>query len=236
MSDPVSQSEVEDVLSSVRRFVGEARPNRLAAGPRGSGERFVLTPQLRVTENDVLVLQPENAVEPATESRKLGEPRLKEVGNEARDADEGKQEPLLLENAVASKPVARRTDVTELTAKIAALETAIAKTVDQWEPDGAGRDAYAGRKMPAMEWPCDVELDATGKPMKPPSDIVMKAAGEREAATADEPIVDEELLRQIVSEIVRAELQGTLGERITRNVRKLVRREIHRALVTKSLE
>jgi hypothetical protein len=39
----------------------------------------------------------------------------------------------------------------------------------------------------------------------------------------------------MVSEIVRQELQGALGERITRNVRKLVRREIQRALTAHDL-
>lgn len=53
---------------------------------------------------------------------------------------------------------------------------------------------------------------------------------------SDEQIIDEEALRDMVSEIVRAELQGDLGERITRNVRKLVRREIHRALTAQDLE
>jgi hypothetical protein len=46
----------------------------------------------------------------------------------------------------------------------------------------------------------------------------------------DDAVLDEEALRELVAEIVRQELQGALGERITRNVRKLVRREIHRAL------
>ncbi|MEM6339727.1 MAG: hypothetical protein AAF729_01150 [Pseudomonadota bacterium] len=52
----------------------------------------------------------------------------------------------------------------------------------------------------------------------------------------DAAIIDEETLRDMVSEIVREELQGVLGERITRNVRKLVRREIHRALAAQDLE
>ncbi|MFD1341438.1 hypothetical protein [Litorisediminicola beolgyonensis] len=43
-------------------------------------------------------------------------------------------------------------------------------------------------------------------------------------------LIDEDMLREMVSDIVRQELQGSLGERITRNVRKLVRREIQRAL------
>ncbi len=51
-----------------------------------------------------------------------------------------------------------------------------------------------------------------------------------------EAILDEEALRDLVAEIVRQELQGSLGERITRNVRKLVRREIQRALATQELD
>ena len=46
----------------------------------------------------------------------------------------------------------------------------------------------------------------------------------------DETVRDEEALRDLVAESVRQELMGPLGERITRNIRKLVRREIHRAL------
>ena len=49
-------------------------------------------------------------------------------------------------------------------------------------------------------------------------------------------VLDEDALRDMVSEIVRQELQGALGERITRNVRKLVRREIHRALNSHDLD
>lgn len=52
----------------------------------------------------------------------------------------------------------------------------------------------------------------------------------------DDTILDEEMLRELVTDIVRQELQGALGERITRNVRKLVRREIHRALASHDLE
>ncbi|NIZ61357.1 hypothetical protein DL239_10260 [Sedimentitalea sp. CY04] len=51
----------------------------------------------------------------------------------------------------------------------------------------------------------------------------------------DETVMDEETLRELVTDIVREELQGALGERITRNVRKLVRREIHRALAVQGL-
>jgi len=52
----------------------------------------------------------------------------------------------------------------------------------------------------------------------------------------DETVIDEEILRDMVSEMVRQELQGELGDRITRNVRKLVRREIQRALASREFE
>jgi len=54
--------------------------------------------------------------------------------------------------------------------------------------------------------------------------------------TSDDDVLDEDALRELISDIVRQELQGALGERITRNVRKLVRREIHRALAAQDLE
>lgn len=57
---------------------------------------------------------------------------------------------------------------------------------------------------------------------------------ETEDETAYEAVLDEEMLRDLVGEIVRQELQGPLGERITRNVRKLVRREINRAMTSRS--
>lgn len=52
----------------------------------------------------------------------------------------------------------------------------------------------------------------------------------------DVSIVDEDALREIISEVVREELQGEMGKRITRNIRKLVRREIRIALATDELE
>jgi hypothetical protein len=48
--------------------------------------------------------------------------------------------------------------------------------------------------------------------------------------------IDEDALHALVSDLIRKELQGAIGARITRNVRKLVRREIQRALVSRDLE
>lgn len=53
----------------------------------------------------------------------------------------------------------------------------------------------------------------------------------------DDPLPPgEDALEKMVARLVRAELQGALGERITANVRKLVRREIHRAFATDELD
>ena len=173
-----------------------------------------------------------------------------------------------------------------LSAKIAALETAISRIPENWEPDEPGKSDYSGSEDPAMAWEDDVEFDATGAlvsdTLKEPdydapqdgsvgwSDTTASSAEPEERIvdspfaarvtaadaavedTTDEPTtaaqhddaapfgadeyLDEEMLRDLVSEIVRSELQGALGERITRNVRKLVRREIHRALTSQDLE
>ncbi len=69
------------------------------------------------------------------------------------------------------------------------------------------------------------------------------ASGEREgeAATAGSAVdageaLDREALRPLVAALVREELMGELGDRITRNVRKLVRREINRILASRDFE
>ncbi|MCK0121721.1 hypothetical protein MWU61_14310 [Loktanella sp. F6476L] len=50
------------------------------------------------------------------------------------------------------------------------------------------------------------------------------------ATPANGQLVDPDALRALVGEMIREELQGEMGERITRNVRKLVRREINRVI------
>ncbi|WP_438992419.1 hypothetical protein [Lentibacter sp.] len=72
-------------------------------------------------------------------------------------------------------------------------------------------------------------IDPAPTPEEPAQDSYDFLAG-------DETLIDEDALREMVADIVRQELQGALGERITRNVRKLVRREIHRALMAQEFE
>jgi hypothetical protein len=148
--------------------------------------------------------------------------------------------------------------LTPFSAKIAALEAAIGERQDQWEPDGAPGDDYAGTTVQTLRWQ-DHEIDAPtsvaneNNDRAAEQDTLYAAAANDDVDTSldidddddeatsdlfvgDDGIMDEDSLRELVADIVREELQGALGERITRNVRKLVRREIHRALTTQQLD
>lgn len=161
------------------------------------------------------------------------------------DAPEGELEDLSDPDEDVAPQVAPMSAAAPLTAKIAALEAALRGTHQEWEPDGDEADTLPLSDAPAMAWEDDVELDAKGAPFVAETAQIEDAeeaaiAEEAEPAaaafSADDQVMDEEALRDLVSEIVRAELQGALGERITRNVRKLVRREIHRALTAQEME
>ena len=294
MSDPVTNVEVEDVLSSIRRLVSDDnRPSMKTATPvKLSPDRLVLTPALRVEDHqdeDVAAAEPtiqawsEFGAGPEDQDANLAdrsennsdatsdvyEPEQAEA---VQDHDEQPQEethdvseapaaePFVLESVVnhaepemdapfeeiaeADIPdheaeAAFFADQSEsLTSKIAALEAVIGKTDDQWEPDDTGSSDYSGTEAPSMKWE-DVGSDNDADNAEGDNAETVEVDVEPQQAafsqSADE-LLDEDALRDIVSEIVREELQGALGERITRNVRKLVRREIHRALAAQELE
>ncbi|ARO13557.1 Glycerol-3-phosphate dehydrogenase [Ketogulonicigenium robustum] len=114
---------------------------------------------------------------------------------------------------------------------------AIRKLVDG-ALDDAAADAGAGVTAPLLLTPSlrvDAPVDA---PVNVPFHGRAPQFGAGEDAAADRPahqapvaptLPDDAALRQLVAEVLRAELQGELGERITRNVRKLVHREVLRA-------
>ncbi|MDE4274290.1 hypothetical protein PXK58_08190 [Phaeobacter gallaeciensis] len=153
--------------------------------------------------------------------------------------------------------------------KITELEAKVARSEEQWEPDGRSSDPYAGTNVETLQWQDHHDEDLSSEEAAdaheevvswPDSDISSGAGDDAETAveaetedpargiaeeaitaetldalTEEDSYLDEDSLRELVAEIVREELQGALGERITRNVRKLVRREIHRALAAQDL-
>jgi hypothetical protein len=56
------------------------------------------------------------------------------------------------------------------------------------------------------------------------------------AYLSEETALDEDMLRNLVTQVVRSELEGELGERMTRNIRKLVRREVFSILESREAE
>jgi hypothetical protein len=56
------------------------------------------------------------------------------------------------------------------------------------------------------------------------------------AYLSEESALDEDMLRNLVTQVVRSELEGELGERMTRNIRKLVRREVFSILESREAE
>jgi hypothetical protein len=58
MSEPLTSSEIEDVLSSIRRLVSdEVRPKLKPASRDATGEKLLLTPALRVVQNDPVITE-----------------------------------------------------------------------------------------------------------------------------------------------------------------------------------
>ncbi|WP_411974713.1 hypothetical protein [Sulfitobacter faviae] len=275
------QTEAEDSADEAERpFVSARHPATPPAekAPAASSDRLVLTPALRVATSDGEDRPKAAAVDPAKVSP-LDYDMLHDDPSDlhaedyrtpaSETADEARAR--AVSDAVAKATGASRSD------KLAALETAIGKISDDWDPDAPGDNDYSGTEPPAMEWKDDAELDAPEAPIADTATVEAEtpapsrpqpttpqleeqvrrfadsgprvadpaatapefdyAAPAQEAGSAGEDqFLDEEALRDMVTEIVRAELQGALGERITRNVRKLVRREIHRALTAQDLE
>lgn len=275
MSDPVTNVEIEDVLSSIRRLVSNGQADRLDAGKAVSREteaadRLVLTPALRVDDRAP-------GVESVTEAQQMSGPDADDVWDhttalqadlepEAHPEDHTPPEQAEAEQPRQDMPVDASP---ELSAQAAEFEALVAGRDDQWEPDGASDDDYAGdTSVSSLRWSEEESAqtamlsDADEEPSSDPDwdeadDLTSErhvqdwqdaeeTAARQSAADAelargepllmDDAVLDEEALRDLVAEIVRQELQGALGERITRNVRKLVRREIHRALTSQDFD
>ena len=141
---------------------------------------------------------------------------------------------------VTSEPVVKSpepTDQLEKTPVTTTMEPAAASEPAELVelPDSEGTIDFADTPSPASPF------SAGGGVLDQAADEAPDAYADDEPSTInfaeeDESILDEDTLRDIVSEMVRAELQGELGDRITRNVRKLVRREIQRALASREFE
>jgi hypothetical protein len=246
MSEALGKNGIEDVLSSVRRLVSpDARPRVVSRELRL--DKLMLTPSLQVTPEapraDTLVLT-DRAVDvdegpvglssdPAQDTAVPDDvpPAVAdaaEVDVAAADADVPVAEPLAdaapdvalhvvegeWEDAFWSEPEQALAEIAlgaEEAEVVAADPAPWAQEERAW-PEA--EPAAAAAKSPLMEG-LEGLTDADGNPVT---------------------VLDEAALNEIVRALIREELQGVLGERITQNVRKLVRAEINRALTARSLD
>lgn len=231
MSDALTNSEIEDVLTSVRRLVthdtrrGDTGP---AAGTEGG--RLILTQAQRI--------DPVNAGAPKAEVT---------VAKDARPAAEHSAPP----PKPAATPLTKAPDFRRLEATIAELEAAVSASGSVFEPDGS-EAAPASNVTALYAKPSFLHTSLTEGFSSPPAPIAAPApAAPTETGTPAmdvvdgdgfdddddlfETVIDEATLRILVAQIVREELQGQLGERITLQVRKLVRSEIAKALDSRDL-
>lgn len=234
MPDPVKNAEIEDVLSSIRRLVADDAPAPMEppATPKAEGaDKLVLTPALRIQPQESKAEEPAEAEAAPTDD-------WEEVTLEDRIAE--------LEAAVASSDEEYEPDGSEVEASAPAMDlSAFEDDTFELSPEHAvapESEAEAVEEV-EVEEPEVAETEAA----EAVEDVVEEAEEAPAEATSEttednvfedelSEVFDEEMLRDLVSEFVRKELQGELGERITRNVRKLVRREINRALAARDFD
>ena len=140
---------------------------------------------------------------------------------------------------------------THLEDRVAELEAAVSDSSVEFEPDlgDAVEDLGPGvflrqraERAPMADDDTWEKVEADVSDFVDAARAVDGAAVDTEADEEDlklgedAALIDEDMLRDLVVRLVREELQGAVGEKITRNVRRLVRREVERALTLKSLE
>lgn len=258
MSDPLSNREIEDVLASIRRLVAqEPQSSPAVQGPAArvrtaSSGRLVLTPAFRVgtaaDTDDSGVLQPDVPSGPAPDGAAPESPDQEPQASAAMSLERTIAE---LEAAVQASGDDWEPDGSEL----ATVEEApfVEVDPDSEPPEDNVRMFHLppNRRQAAIRAEEGAEQAEASQPDEEPAtaqqtpDAAQPEVDEPQAETTlftpageeteDTPLLDEAVLREMVTQILREELQGHLGERITRNVRKMVRAEIARALAAKGL-
>lgn len=201
----MSNVEIEDVLSSIRRLVSEDLRGTAAPAPeplRKPVPRLVLTEALRVDA-----------------------PRA----------------PAAVE-APAAQPLALAARLAELEAILDAQEQAFDDEADAATPVPIPLVARVAEPVTAPEPAAVPEA-----PFRDDDNLVAEAvdhfawteAAPQQVAQPSQPtspaLLDEGLLRELIRDVLREELQGDIGERVTRNLRKMIRTEIGRALTARGV-
>lgn len=243
MSGPMSNPEIEDVLSSIRRLVSEdLRPAARGAAPVAApepAEKLLLTPALRIPdpapEEGETVVPPEalvleQRVVPAVENvvSRLGA----KVAEDDWESPFGDPEvwPGILPPPGTLPPKRPRAD-----------QAGVFVHRPAHVLRGGGTDPLL--LTPMVDARAEVGEPTVVAPSPPAGSATtqgIKRAVASEPPVSDtatgDTVVDASELRDLVHGLIRQELAGDLGEHITRTVRKLVRAEIARAMTLRDLE
>ncbi len=263
MSDAGRKMDVEDVLSSIRRLVSEeARTvtNEIVADNVAKKtvetavevpEKLVLTPAFRVPETALPARaeeifqapvsaetpqEPETFFQPPQEDAPFAEVLDQET--ETQDAPfeaevrgftgQEVEDPEPESVTVPPKIMAESEPQAETIELVPELDSPKPEPDTSFHPEIL--HPITEETVPENEVAAESELQDNAP------ETATYGYDEVDYTSDSDTYLDEEALRELVSEMVRSELQGELGDRITRNVRKLVRREIHRALASRDFE
>lgn len=236
MSDPVTTAEATDLLSSVRRLVVDT-PD-VVAEPEPQVGRLVLTPSFRVddaVEAEPVVADAAEFVapQPEPEEAQPTDDVLTLMPEDSVDAEDASAD----ETAEVDPAVAffgtHDDRHARLEATIAELEEAVLSRDEEFEPDGS----EATVEFHDWEDATPIEEPATDGSPDPAPEIDMTVEdNDLDDVGLPAGDWDEEALRDLIADVLREELRGEVGERITRNVRKLIRREIYRVLTTEGMD
>jgi hypothetical protein len=212
MSNTPNSNEIDEVMSSVRKLVSRGErsedltaDDQATSAPEAASEKLLLTPALRVDDAETEDLQ------------------LRDQGN-VLVLDPKKTSGFAVQDST-----------------IAQLEAAVTQPAEDWQPEEVEAFDEADWAISAMAASEEPEFvmpkEETAADSNQPDETENALAPDHELAAflPKEPAIDQEALREIIGQIVREELAGETGERITRNVRKLVRCEINLMLAARDL-
>jgi hypothetical protein len=246
----MNSNDIEDFVSSVRRLVSvEERPRPTSRDL--AQDRLVLGPAFRIVPEAAEPDDPLLLNIPAKDVGLAGPASMPETS--PADADHShafeaeweeelwsEPEPPLSELALGAEEAELVTDPAPV------FEEEVAAAVEPADLDASpwaevGEDWLEDDQptvMPAAATPPEAEVEAEAKPQAGRPDVLKLSAEDMLTDGDGNPltVLDEAALQQIIRQLIREELKGVLGERITQSVRKLVRAEINRALAAHSLD
>ena len=224
MSDRLTNLEIEDVLSSIRRLVSQDMRPASSAPPEAEprAPRLVLTPALRV--HPAPTASPQDLPAPARGDELATEPAFPpDIRLDQRAAE---IEGLLSDNAQDFEP-----EIGDVMAPAAVLvwprnDAKAAESHEHMAQIPPAADPVADTFVPEAPF---IDVDSHIEPAQSPVDDVDL---DDQDVLIDEtlPTLDEATLREIVRDVLREELQGPMGTRVTRNLRRLIRAEVARAM------